>query len=47
VRVPSETVLDFALEAPVTVIPASNIQRQGLSRREPATEPTEYNDDEE
>jgi hypothetical protein len=29
------------------VIPASNIQRQGLSRREPASEPTEYSDDEE
>jgi hypothetical protein len=47
VRVPSETVLDFALEAPVTVTPASSIQRQGLSRREPASEPTEYSDDEE
>jgi hypothetical protein len=37
VRVPSETVLDFALEAPVTVTPTSRIERQGLLRRpEPA-----------
>jgi hypothetical protein len=47
VRVPSETVLDFALEAPVTVTPASSIQRQGLSRRNEApAEPNETNDDE-
>ena len=47
VRVPSETVLDFSLEAPVTVTPTSQVDRQGLSRRVEPADPEEDVDDEE